>query len=99
MGIELIDLLEETTPAGVRFARSRGVRIVKSVKAEALRRNLRDGIHCVAQQLPERLRAVGSGKPATDADDCNRVVCCLPLCVDRRGWLRGLQWTLQMPRK
>ena len=72
MRIELIDLLEEAAPAGVYLARSRRVRIVKGVEVEALRRDLRDGIHSIAQQLPERLRVLGAGKPAADADDCDR---------------------------
>ena len=75
MRIELIHLIEKAAPARVHFARSLRVRIVERVEVEAIRGNFGDGIHAVAQQLPERLRVVGAGKPAADADDGDRFGC------------------------
>ena len=75
MSIELVHLLEEAAPASVHFARSLRIWIVKGVEVEAIRGNFRDGIHAVAQQLPESYRVVGAGKPAADADDGDRFGC------------------------
>ena len=83
MAIELIHLLEKAAPARVHFARSRRIRIVKCIEVEAIRGNFPDGIHSVAQQLPESPRVIRAGKPAADADDGDRLV--LAVCPGRHS--------------
>ncbi|MGB8412081.1 MAG: hypothetical protein WCE23_04580 [Candidatus Binatus sp.] len=66
--VELVDVLDETTPARDNFARRRGIRIVKIVQVEAIRRNFPDCIHCVAKQIPESSRVRCARKAAADPD-------------------------------
>ena len=58
---------------------------------EAIRGNFADGIHSVAQQLPERCRVVRAGKPAADADDGDRFVVRLPILASPGRWLRHVR--------
>jgi hypothetical protein len=70
VGVEAVDVGNETTPAAVDLARRRGVRVIDVVDVEALRWQLGDRVDTVAEQPPEGLRRVGAaGQAAADADD------------------------------
>jgi hypothetical protein len=70
VGVEAVDVGNETTPAAVDLARRRGVRIVDVVDVEALGWQLGDRVDAVAEQPPEGRRRVGAaGQAAADADD------------------------------
>src|ERR1019366_2162409 len=86
--IELIDVLNKTTPARDNFARRRGIRIVKIVQVEAIRRNFPDCIHSVAKQIPESSRVLCARKAAADPDYGDRFGICLPNPARFGGRLR-----------
>jgi hypothetical protein len=70
IGIEAVDPLEEPAPAGVHLARRTRIRVVVRVYVPAVGRDLADGVHAVAQEVPVGLRLAGSpGEAAADPDD------------------------------
>ena len=72
IGVELVDSFDETAPARVNLAQRGGIGIVERFDIEALRRQLRDGVNAVAQELPELGRRVGAARePAADSYDGN----------------------------
>ncbi|VBA41956.1 hypothetical protein LAUMK136_04308 [Mycobacterium attenuatum] len=65
VSVEPVDLVQEPTTTGAAVAR--GVRV------PAVRRCLGDGVHAIAEQLPECRRPVGAREAATDPDDGDRL--------------------------
>ena len=75
LGIELIDLAEESASAGDDLADLRRIRVVISRGVPACFGDDARGVGFAAQQVPQALRGVGAaGKATSDADDGQRLV-------------------------
>jgi hypothetical protein len=72
-GVESVDLGKEAAPARVHLSRRGRIVIVKLVHVPAIGRHLAYGVNAFREQTPEAFRAVGTGKPATDPDDGDRL--------------------------
>ena len=75
LGIELIDLAEESASAGDDLADLRRIRVVISRGVPACFGDDAGGVGFAAQQVPQAFRGVGTARKATsDADDRQRLV-------------------------
>src|SRR5215211_2559547 len=75
LGVELIDLAQETSPPGHDLAGLRRVRVVVSRGGPTCFGYHAGGIRIADQQAPQRVRGVSlARKPAPDSNDCQRFV-------------------------